>query len=416
MLVGAQSNFIAANEIFYYAGDLIFILVGLELRRFTEKDLKYIARFSGIYIAYMVIRFVFLTRLAPYYLISDLHFMIKQIYFSFLYCAVMKEKSVYYIVKMTYYGAAISLFFFCMQLVSGSLVYSIGKFIGLPPRSFGNTDYTNFLIFSYDKGHPHQNAGFTWEPGAYGCFLNVGLLFYFILNKYKFDKKVIVFIVAIITTFSTTGYLVLMINLLLYYRVNGGKLSRFIIIGVPILAVAFVKLPFLIDKIGMLYNSDMEIMSQIKYLDYFYKKYGGTLPLNRFGSVIYLYNTFGYRLIWGISNGYQGVNTELVNINISNGDIDFITKFGFIGFCFLLYRLVLFLKRFLFKFEYLMYCILIVVMSAFGEPMLIFQLSLAFLFFYHYVKPLDEPDEDEIAGEEDEESEPFDSYSLINSP
>jgi len=74
-------------------------------------------------------------------------------------------------------------------------------------------------------------------------------------------------------------------------------------------------------------------------------------------------------------------------INISNGDIDFIAKFGVIGLLFLLYRFALLIKKFLFRTEYVIYCIILLLALGFGEPMLIFPSTICFIFLAHFTKP-----------------------------
>ena len=413
ILICAQANLIAINDITCYIFDLLVIIVGIEYKRFTEYDVKVIGGFGIIYISFMTIRFLVFNHIGVFFYLSDVYFLIKQVFISFLLCAFLKEKTAYYLTRTIYYSAAISLFFFTLQMINWNIVYSLGHSIGFPSRIQGYTDYTNFLIYTFDKGHASQNVGIAWEPGAYGFILNTGLLLYLLLNKFTFDKKVLIFVLAVITTFSTTNYIVLIVIFLLFYRVRGGKFNKFILFVMPVFAVLLFQAPFLISKIVMIYKDDKDELDHIYYLNGFYKKNGGQIPLNRFGSITYLYNMFTYKLIWGISNAYQGVNSTLNNINISNGDIDFIAKFGLIGFVFLMHRFALFVKAFLVKAEFVFYCILILILLAFGEPILISQLILVLLFLHAYIRPEEEPEE----SEENVENEGYmDSHYLINTP
>ncbi len=56
-----------------------------------------------------------------------------------------------------------------------------------------------------------RNSGFMWEPGAYSCVLVFLLVYHFCKIDYKIDKKIIVLSLAIISTFSTAGYVALFI-------------------------------------------------------------------------------------------------------------------------------------------------------------------------------------------------------------
>jgi hypothetical protein len=186
-----------------------------------------------------------------------------------------------------------------------------------------------------------------------------------------------------------------MVNLLIYYRGNGGKLSRILLIAAPILTLVAIKVPFLLTKIYELYNQDLHDVEHMETLDTFYLKHGGQLPLNRFGSVIYIYRLFGQKLIWGISNAYQDSVPQLANVNISNGMIDFFAKFGLIGLIFLLYKYAVLFKKLVASNELVVYAMLVILILSFGEPILIWQNILAFFFLYHYTNPVDWDEEEE---------------------
>lgn len=396
MLLCAKSNFLTDYSVSYFLLDIILIWIGLEKNRFKKSDIKLFLKFSFIYIAYVTFRYLFLNRLAIAFFVSDLNFLLKYIVLSFLYCAVLRDKAIYYIVKLTILAALISLPLYFLQLAAGDLIYSLGKLANLQTADVNST-YVTFLIFSYDKLHAIRNSGFSWEPGAYGCFLNIGLLLYLVTNNFVFNKKAIILTLAIITTLSTTSYAALIIVLLMNYRANGGKFSKYIIIGIPILIIIAVQLSFLFSKIVNTYNSDVSELSNVskfKELNDYYLTNGGQLPLNRFASLIFIYRLFGLRLIWGISNTYSNSVSALNNVNISNGIIDFVAKFGLVGLIYLIYRYILLFKKYLLKNELIFYCVLVLLLLSFGEPMLIFQTTLAFFFLYHYA----DPNTDLIAG------------------
>ncbi len=409
LLVSSRANFLSYIEPLIYVFTGFYLLVGIQLNRFTQSDFRFFAKFSIIYFVFITLRALFLTHLSPLFFFYDVSFYLKRFLFVFVYCALLKEKTVPLIVKVTIHGAMISIFFYIAQLIDGNAVFALGAFINLPPR-VGNPDYTNFFFFTFDSGHAIRNCGFVWEPGAYGCFTVMGLLMHFMLNKFKFDIGAIFLVLAIITTLSTTAYLGLFFVFLLYYRVKGGKLGPFLLFAVPVIAFIAVEVPFLFDKIGKTYDVDQHNLDSLDDLTIYYERSGeGQIHLNRFASATILYNIFGYKLLWGISNGYQGADKVLKNVNISNGDVDFLAKFGVIGYGFFFYRYGRMFKSFLHKNEYVLYCILIFLVLSFGEPMPIFHSSLAFLFLYHYTTPellgLNEEDEDEEEEEEDEEEE-----------
>jgi hypothetical protein len=393
MLMSAKGSFFSFFEIDYVLMDILIIWVGIEKNRFKKSDFRFFGKFCLIYIAFVVFRFVFLNNLATRFLLSDLNFLVKYILLSFLYCAVLKEKALEHVVKITMWSAMVSVPLYAVQLLAGDFLYKVGSIINLPPR-LGNPLYTNFLIYTFDRGHAIRNAGFSWEPGAYGCFLGIGLLFHLLTNNFVLDRKAKWAMVAIITTLSTTTYIALVIILLMYYRANGGKINKFIIIAAPIICIVAFQVPFMLDKIIEIYNHDLEDVGEMQNLTRYYLKNGGQLPLNRFGSVIYIYNLFGVKLIWGISNIFQEATSALSNVNISNGLIDFVAKFGVIGVVVYIYKYILLLKKLIVEKELIVYAVVILLLLSFGEPMLIFQSSLAFLFLYHYTSSNQNDDHD----------------------
>jgi hypothetical protein len=140
----------------------------------------------------------------------------------------------------------------------------------------------------------------------------------------------------------------------------------------------------LIDKIVQIYDHDLKDIDDMQNLSRFYLRAGRVLPLNRFGSVIYLYRLFDIKLIWGVCNDYKGSQPTLFNVSLSNGLIDFIAKFGLIGIVYFIRCYIKLIKRFVWRNELAVYGVLVLLIVSFGEPILIFPQCLAFLFLYHY--------------------------------
>lgn len=70
------------------------------------------------------------------------------------------------------------------------------------------------MVFFNQHSTGQRNSGMFWEPGAFACYVCLAFLFYLgnIRTLLKLHKwKVIIVLVALITTFSTTGYIVLFI-------------------------------------------------------------------------------------------------------------------------------------------------------------------------------------------------------------
>ena len=124
----------------------------------------------------------------------------------------------------------------------------------------------NFIIYAlqteYDFGYI-RNAGPFWEPGVFVVFLNIALFFNLFIKKKFFERTNILFIVCIITTFSTSGYIGLLANIT-FFALASKKISivyRVIMILLLVGSVpAIMSLPFMKDKI----NENME-QSDLSY-------------------------------------------------------------------------------------------------------------------------------------------------------
>ncbi len=68
-----------------------------------------------------------------------------------------------------------------------------------------------------------RNCGFMWEPGGYACILIFLILFRLLKNQFKFDIQLFLLLIALITTYSTAGYLALFVILQFFLIQNSRK-------------------------------------------------------------------------------------------------------------------------------------------------------------------------------------------------
>jgi hypothetical protein len=392
LLLSGNATFLPFYNINWFIVEFLFIWIGIECNRFSKRDIRLFLNFAVIYVSYCAFRSAFLNNNLPVsYFISDIVYLFKFILPSFLFCALLKDKAIYYLSRVIIDMAVISIGFFFLQLFAGDLLFSIGKTIGIPPiATSAGYEYTNFIVFNFVKTHLHQNSGFAWEPGAYGFFLNVGLALHFLSNGFKLDGKARWIILAILTTISTTSYIAMALVFVLFFRSRGMKFNKLIILATPVLLVAVFQLPFLADKIIATYNYDMHNIRDIDFLTNYYIKIGEQMPLNRFATIIYIYNLFGAKLIFGVSNIFTDTVPAFKNINTANGIVEFCAKFGLIGLVFLLYRSYLFFRKYTYGTEAAIYCLILLLILGFGESIFILPLMSAFYFLYYYAEPEDD--------------------------
>ena len=385
VILSAKASFLDLTNMCWVAIDIIFLWVGFEKARLTKSDFTLFGKFLLIYIAFCSFRSFFLVHLPISFYVNDIIFLFKYIFTSFLFCAVLKDKAIYYSVKVIFHLAILSLPLYCLQLIAGDELYAFGKSLNLPHTHFNG--YVNFLVFTYVKQHHIRNSGFSWEPGAFGFFLNLGLLLHLVTNNFNFDKRTKWIILAIITTLSTTTYVAFAFIILLYFRGRGAKLMTVLLFVGPILCVLAATVPFMFDKIVTIYNKDMDDMKNIQTLSDWYVQHDESMPLNRFASGLYLIHLFGYNLIWGVSNIYNRILPILKNINLSNGIFVLMAQFGFVGLTFLLHKCYMFFKQHTRSIELSIYGLLVILICGFGECIFVTSIILCFLFFYHYAIP-----------------------------
>lgn len=400
LLLSANGTFLPFFNIDWFLVDVLFIWIGLAYNRFDKRDLRFGAAFMLAYICYCSFRSYFFNNLPIRFYVSDIVYLFKYILPSLIFCALLKEKAIDYLSRVIIDLTKISIPLYCIQLVAGDVLYNIGNAIGLPPATPGYT-VTNFVVFTYVKEHHYQNSGFSWEPGAFGFFLIIALMLQLFKNGFKIDIGVKWLVLGVVTTFSTTSFVALGLVFLLYCRANGVKFSTLAILGVPVLAVAVVKLPFLLSKVIDIYNHDLKDLQNLEFLSAWYLRQGREMPFNRFASMIFIYDEFKARLIFGVSNIFTETVPYLKNANTSSGTFEYFAKFGLVAFVYLMTRLCQFFRKFTQQKELIIYCVLLILVLGFSESIFVLPIMTNFYFLYFYARPLD----DEFEEDEEEENE-----------
>jgi len=386
ILLAAKGTFFAFYNVCWLLMDVAIIWIGLENNRFHKSDVRLFFYFTLVYVAYCSFRSIFFTGLSFSFWTSDITFLFKYIFSSFLLCALLRDQTIHYLSKVIIQLAIISLVFYCIQLISGDFIYAMGKALNIPPRPHDKL-YVNFVVFTFVKEHAVQNSGFSWEPGAFGFFLNTGLILHLLTTNFAFDKKAKWLALAILTTLSTTAFIGLLVIILMSLRANGVKYSKILIFVAPLLLIAVVELPFLFTKVVSIYHSDEQDIKNINFLNKYYLDRNISMPLNRFSSMILLNKLFGANLILGVSNLYDQSVPLLKNMNISNGIADITAKFGVVGLGSMLYSSLLLFKNYTRSIELSIYGILLIVVLGFGECIFVLPLMTCFFFLHYYSSP-----------------------------
>ncbi|MEZ7944428.1 MAG: hypothetical protein QMB73_00050, partial [Flavobacteriaceae bacterium] len=202
-----------------------------------------------IYISILLIVFV-LQRIFLGYVsvLGSINFFLKIYIAAFLFYKLgNKFRQIYF--NVIYFFSIVSIFFFTVFVVTGYPVSII--------------EYPNFhsiIIFNikYDLNGAYimRNCGPFWEPGAFVGYIIFALLLYIddLKGVYKRNKfKFLTIILALITTFSTTGYIIILFWFIVMYLTKEKKqiiiwLFGFFIVTI-LVGYSIYKIPFLRDKI-----------------------------------------------------------------------------------------------------------------------------------------------------------------------
>lgn len=171
--------------------------------------------------------------------------------FSYLVVKVVGKKFFYIYENIVYVLAFISLPFFLLQAVAYDFIYSsLYKLQGiLCIPYYGDMEYANVIFYTINKGIL-RNCGFAWEPGAFSNFLVLAIILNLARNNFNLkNKRFWILLIALVTTFSTTGYLALSFVMIWYlFNLNFNK-KMFLMPAAFILAIYLSSLPFMTEKI-----------------------------------------------------------------------------------------------------------------------------------------------------------------------
>ncbi len=133
----------------------------------------------------------------------------------------------------------------------------------LPP--VGEMGYEGFFYVFRFPWHISRNNGIFFEPGAYQIFLNFALFLLFFFKVGFTEKKKWIYIgiltTTLITTFSTTGFMIFIVLLVMFFIRSEllGRPQKFILFGLSFLVVILLSAQFystLVVKIDAYLNAN----------------------------------------------------------------------------------------------------------------------------------------------------------------
>ena len=250
---------------------------------------------------------------------------------AYLLCHDLKDKLFVTIETVICLLCVISLIFWTIQTISPSTIFSIVKQFQFDvPFSEEAKIEGNMLVFTLNDIYNNKsflglfprNAGFAWEPGAFGSYICLGLFSNMLRKGLSFTNNIPFFIMVItlLTTQSTTAIVAYGVSIAIWLAFSKNKLYALWVI--PFLVWIYA-LPFISEKAMMHYNDA---------LGFSYSQIDFNHDLNRMQSFIISWNEFLEHPILGLGGDVGGsiFRQRGFNIAIFSGIGELLYRYGLI--------------------------------------------------------------------------------------
>lgn len=256
-----------------------------------------------------------------------------KIFIGYAFLKITKEYFIVWYEKIVFILAIISIPFYILQLINPNIFSSIPFNFVEQSRMIGG-DW-NGIIYNYAPMHITQNSGFAGEPGTFGYYLGLAMIFNLILNRGKVNGRLMTFVLIGFTTLSTTFYITLSLFFLFFILRSTIwiKLS-FSLILIPALILIY-QLPFMGEKMNT-YLADTNSFMEAEIID--------SDRINRIAKFVNDVNdVIQYPIGYGTNE--SGLSTNIYNrvITGTNGISRIALMFGVFGltyFLFIYFKLV----------------------------------------------------------------------------
>lgn len=311
-------------------------------------------------------------------------------------------------IKILYYLSLISFIFVILYYADSNLVNNFANAI---PDIFVKTTgqygreikQINPLFYNFDYNFLDEgrNNGPFWEPTIFATMLVIAQIFNYLLHKTLFNKKGLVFTLAIITTMSTTGFMAYFILLLFHFLLTEkiGKVTKvicvsaFLFLGIGLYA----NLPFLSEKIS----------NEIEKTDEAADKYGGDSRLASATLDMIEVSEKSTYLLFGKGHGDERIAGPDKDVLRNCGDTALLIEWGIfyaiIYISLLLYSFLQLTRYYHVHWSFAVACIAILLIFGFSEVFFDLPFFYAFLFFgfiirrYYTQEATEEEDYPELA-------------------
>ena len=325
LLMGVSSMPILFGNEFLIAGFVLTtIIFVMKSKRFDRVIVSYNLVFLALFGLHILAYDKFILGVMVAYFM--------RIYFAYFTVKIIGRDIDKYIVNQIYFFSIISLIITFLIFINPSLADFIYSNITpiFDKITLFQPNRQHFIIYTMELGWKVEiprNSGPFWEPGGFSVFLFVALTFNLIRDKKFFNKKNIIFLIALLTTQSTTAYLAFFIFVCIYILISYRSIYSFI--TMPLLIFLFLNLytnlNFMEEKVDKMYKESQKAGTEKVYS----RIVSGKINMENFYS----------SPIFGIGRFFQVADDQNTG---NNGTTLLLAEFGAVGFGY--YFLMMFLS------------------------------------------------------------------------
>jgi hypothetical protein len=331
-----ESGFIAVKNVGVFIPIILSVILAIKWKVKFDGHFYFLTFCFGIYFLAISIKY---TEIHPSFFLSY--------FFNFFVAYIIIKAIKFNLFKIyeyiLFYLAFVGLLFWGIQIILGgdTLFNLFSRIFGFSFSSVTGHGLTAIIYslqpsdFSLLYGFTiPRNCGFAWEPGVFAAYLCLAIFInLFITNSDPNSKKRRwVLIMALLSTLSTTGYVIFLV-MILYYLLN--KKLNVIILLLPIAVIALIclsTLPFMSKKL-------IQVMDETKQVDQLLEEtYGVDFQSNpqRFTSIMISVKDFANNPILGMGGNNEASWTYKMGSRIStvSGIGNLLAQFGVMGFIF----------------------------------------------------------------------------------
>jgi hypothetical protein len=310
--------------------------------------------------------------------------------------------------QVLYFLAIVGLFMWVVQTILGgdTLFYYFSKIPGMSAFSYVTGEGANAILYSVQPTEYSiisfmipRNCGFAQEPGSFAVYICLAIFInLFITNSEKYSKKLFwVLVVALISTQSTTGYMIFMLIMVFY--VFSKNLNKVLLL-LPFVLAALIyvsTLPFMSNKI-------IDLITETTQLDQLIEGTIGreeTATPQRFTSFMITFIDFKNNPILGLGpdNDKSWINKVGARISPISGIGNLMAQFGIVGLLFFIICTIrssfYFAKYYNYNGKYLLFFIIIFVSISYS--IIILPLLMSFWMFQLFgPRDLNQNEEDNL--------------------